>query len=212
MSKVDYLTEDTLLPVDQKFVCLSFLTDKDNKTPQSGTLSGIKIRGVFGTYEEACKHAKKVQDTDPYFNVFVGDMGRWLPFDPAPDSEVVKDSEYANEQLNQMMKAYLENQEKAKIYHEQRKTEMVRKNILDNLNTRHENLEDAKKKLNKAKSSEEKRNAEQTIQSIEEQIKAMEDKQKDLDVKLEDFRNQIKSMEPKEFTGPKLIDASSVEL
>ena len=27
MSKLDYLTEDTLLPQDQKFVCLSFLTD-----------------------------------------------------------------------------------------------------------------------------------------------------------------------------------------
>ena len=25
MSKIDYLTEDTLLPSDQKFVCLSFL-------------------------------------------------------------------------------------------------------------------------------------------------------------------------------------------
>ena len=147
MAKVDYMTEDTFLPIDQKYVCLSFLTDKENKT----SLSGIKIRGVFPTYELACEHAKKIQTMDPYFNVFVGELGKWLPFDPNPDSEAVKDSEYANQQLNQMMKAYLENQEKAKVYHEQRKTELMRKNIVDNMTTRQEKLEDAQKKSKKAK-------------------------------------------------------------
>ena len=31
MQKIDYLTEDNILPDNQKFVCLSFLTDKDDK-------------------------------------------------------------------------------------------------------------------------------------------------------------------------------------
>mgnify|MGYP000085323662 CR=1 FL=1 len=136
MSKTDYLTEDNLFPDDQKFVCLSFLTDKENKT----TLSGIKVRGAFSSYELACDHAKKIQTVDPSFNVFVGELGKWLPFDPNPDSEAVKNSEYANEQLNGMMKAYLENQEKAKLFHTQRKNEMVRNNVIDNLNTRNLNL------------------------------------------------------------------------
>lgn len=189
MSKVDYLTEDTLLPDGQKFVCISFLTDKENKT----TLSGIKIRGVFSSYELACEHAKNVQSIDPYFNVFVGDMGKWLPFDPSPDSKAVKDSEYANEQLNNMMRSYLENQEKAKIYHEQRKTELVRKNILDNLATRQDNLKDLQKKHKKAKSEDEKLNLENNIKSIEEQIQKMEDKKKDLDTQIDDLSNQIKA-------------------
>ena len=128
MQKVDYLTEDTLLPSDQKFVCLSFLTDKESKS----TLSAVKIRGVFSSYDVACEHAKKLQTIDSAFNVFVGDMGKWLPFDPNPDSEAVKDSEYANEQLNNMMKGYLENQEKAKLFHEHRKNEMIRENIVSN--------------------------------------------------------------------------------
>lgn len=198
MSKVDYLTEDSLLPDGQKFVCLSFLTDKENKT----TLSGIKIRGVFDTYEAACKHAKNVQNVDPCFNVFVGEMGKWLPFDPNPDSKAVKDSEYANEQLNSMMKSYLENQEKAKIYHEQRKNEMVRKNIMDNITTRQESLTETKNKLKKSKNPSEKSTLEQSVKEIEEQIKKMESKKKELDEQIEQSNNQLKSFSPMQLKGP----------
>ncbi len=207
MSKVDYLTEDTFLPSSQQFVCLSFLTDKENKT----TLSGIKIRGVFASYDEACEHAKKVQSIDPYFNVFVGEMGKWLPFDPNPDSEAVKDSEYANTQLNQMMKSYMQNQEKAKIYQEQRKTEMVRKNIMDNLTTRNENLEEVQTKLSKAKTSDERSSLEQSVKSIEDQIKKMEEKKADLDKQLDSITTQIKEFDTNEVVGPKIID-NSLEL
>jgi hypothetical protein len=189
MSKLDYLTEDTLLPQDQKFVCLSFLTDKELKT----TLSGIKIRGVFATYELACEHAKKLQSVDDNFNVFVGDMGKWLPFDPDPESESVKDSEYANEQLNNMMKTYLENQVKAKIYHEHRKNEMVRENIMSNLSIKKENLYEMQSKLGKTNNKEDKVKLEDTIKSIETQIKTMEDKKKELDTQITDLNDKLQN-------------------
>jgi hypothetical protein len=189
MSKLDYLTEDTLLPSDQKFVCLSFLTDKENKT----TLSGIKIRGVFATYDLACEHAKKLQTVDTNFNVFVGDMGKWLPFDPNPDSEVVKDSEYANEQLNNMMKTYLENQEKAKVYHEHRKNEMIRENIVSNLSVKKDNLHEMQSKLCKVNNKDDKVKLEDSIKSIEEQIKTMEDKKKELDTQITDLNDKLKA-------------------
>ena len=189
MSKLDYLTEDTLLPSDQKFVCLSFLTDKENKT----TLSGIKIRGVFATYDLACEHAKKLQTVDTNFNVFVGDMGKWLPFDPSPDSEVVKDSEYANEQLNNMMKTYLENQEKATVYHEHRKNEMIRENIVSNLSVKKDNLHEMQSKLCKVNNKDDKVKLEDSIKSIEEQIKTMEDKKKELDTQITDLNDKLKA-------------------
>ena len=198
----DYLTEDTLLPSGQKFICISFLTDKENKT----SLSGIKVRGAFATYEDACAHAKKLQDIDPYNNVFVGEMGKWLPFDPAPDSKAVQDSEYANQQLNQMMKAYIENQEKAKVFHEQRKTEMIRKNIMENLTTRKDNLQDVKKKMKKASTDEERKSLEMNAQTIEEQIKLMEDKRSEIDVQLGAITEQVNSFSVgKDFVGPKVV-------
>lgn len=202
MSKVDYLTEDTLLPDGQKFVCMSFLTDKENKT----SLSGIKIRGVFPTYESACDHAKNVQNVDPYFNVFVGELGKWLPFDPSPDSDSVKNSEYANEQLNGMMKAYLENQEKAKIFHEQRKNEMVRDNILDNLNIRKQNLQELKDKKAKTKSENELSGLNTNIDAVEDAIKKMEEKKSELEKQINGLADQIKSFGTQELQGPKILD------
>ena len=186
MSKPDYLSEDTLLPKDQKFVCLSFLTDKENKT----TLTGVKVRGVYETYDEACKQAKNLQAVDEAFNVFVGEMGKWLPFDPAPDSEAVKTSEYANEELNNMMKSYLENQEKAKLFHEQRKNELMKKNIMENITTRHTNLKEVQEQLTSA-TEEEKKILEDTVKSIEEQIEKMEVKKNELDEQINTIKSNL---------------------
>ena len=186
MSKPDYLSEDSLLPKDQKFVCLSFLTDKENKT----ILTGVKVRGVYETYDEACKQAKNLQAVDEAFNVFVGEMGKWLPFDPAPDSEAVKTSEYANEELNNMMKSYLENQEKAKLFHEQRKNELMKKNIMENITTRHTNLKEVQEQLTSA-TEEEKKILEDTVKSIEEQIEKMEVKKNELDEQINTIKSNL---------------------
>lgn len=201
---VDYLTEDTFLPNDQKFVCISFLSDSDKKT----TLSGIKIRGVFLTYEAACANAKKVQSIDPYFNVFVGEMGKWLPFDPNPDSEAVKDSEYQNDQLNNIMKSYLENQEKSKIFHEQRKTELMREGILNNITTKTDIKKETQEKLEKARQNnmkEEIESLEISIKNIDDQIKEFESKKEVLDVQIKDLSDQVGVFDPSKLAPPKII-------
>lgn len=201
---IDYLTEDTFLPNDQKFVCVSFLSDSEKKL----TLSGIKIRGVFSTYEAACSHAKKVQSIDPYFNVFVGDMGKWLPFDPNPDSEAVKESEYQNDQLNNIMKSYLENQEKSKIFHDQRKSELMRQGIIDNLTNKQSLMNETKEKLSKAKNNnktEEVVGLENKIKSIEEQIKEFENKKEELDKEIKILSDQVGVFDPSKMAPPKII-------
>lgn len=186
MSK-DYLYEDNIHPEDQKYVCLSFLTDpKKNKQ-----LTGVKIRGVFSTYELACEHAKKLQTVDPAFNVFVGDVGKWLPFDPNPDS--IKDSEYANTELNNMMKAYLENQEKAKLFHEQRKNEMMKQNIIDNMTASKDNIKKINDQIINTYISEERTKLEEAAKASEDQISSMDKKIKELDKQLELLEDKIKS-------------------
>lgn len=206
---VDYLTEDTFLPSDQKFVCISFLTDSEKKT----TLSGIKIRGVFSNYDAACAHAKKVQSIDPYFNVFVGDMGKWLPFDPNPDSEAVKESEYQNDQLNNIMKSYVENQEKAKVFHEQRKTELMRQSVIDNISTKQNVRKETEEKLSEARASDKKEDVESletNLKNIDEQIKQFEKKKSDLDAEMKLLKDQVGEFDPSKMAPPKIIGGGPI--
>ena len=173
MSKQDYLTEDTVfLPENQKFVCISFLTPaKEDKV----TLSGIKIRGVFGTYDEACQHAKNIQNYDEYHNVFVGEMGKWLAFDPDPESKFVKDAEYANEKLNSIMKNYKENQEKSKLYHEHQKNIQIQKNLETNI------IQKKKNKQELIDGDQDKKNIASSLEELDKQIKKMEERKQELE-------------------------------
>lgn len=168
----DYLTEDSLLPSGQKFLCISFLSDPENKV----SLKGVKVRGAFNTVEEASEQAKKLQGIDPAHNVFVGEMGKWLAYEPDVNSEAAGNPEYANEQLNNMMKSYMENQEKSKIFYEQRKFQEIQKSIEQSIET-----------------------SSKTVKELEEQllVETNEDNLKDLSSKLESINNQIKELELK---------------
>ena len=89
------------------------------------TVRGLKVRGVYDTYTEAVGRAKTLQKLDPSFNVYVGQVGFWLPWDPDPMD--VADQEYADDQLNQLMKRYKENESQRDEFYE----EMKRKRIGD---------------------------------------------------------------------------------
>lgn len=72
------------------------------------TVQGLKVRGVYDTYNEAAARAKTIQKLDPSFNVYVGQVGFWLPWDPSPSD--VSDQEYSDDQLNTLMKHYRTNE------------------------------------------------------------------------------------------------------
>ena len=50
------------------------------------SVRGIKVRGVYNSYDEAEKRAKMLQQLDRSFHVFVAQVGYWLPWDPAADN------------------------------------------------------------------------------------------------------------------------------
>jgi hypothetical protein len=87
------------------------------------TVHGLKIRGVYSTHEQATARAKALHKKDPYFNVYVADVGEWLPWDPDPDQ--VADSEYTNEELNKLMKKYRENQAEKDAFFEEMKRQKL---------------------------------------------------------------------------------------
>lgn len=72
------------------------------------TVQGLKVRGCYDTQAEANARAKTLQKLDPSHNVYVGQVGFWLPWDPEPHE--VGDVEYADDQLNTLMKKYKENE------------------------------------------------------------------------------------------------------
>ena len=97
MSKEDYLTEDSIIPPNQNWECLSFFSknhvrqaiennndyrNEDAKEEYSieNNVFAIKSRGTFDTYEEASAHAKRLRDLDPYHNVYVSEKGKWCAF------------------------------------------------------------------------------------------------------------------------------------
>jgi hypothetical protein len=198
MSKKDYLTEDNINPVDQKFVCLSFFSknnikkvvdnnneycDENNREDYEigKNLFSIKVRGCFSTLEEASKHAKNLQSIDEYHNVYVAEAGKWCPFILDDEDKYVKSVEYANDELNTMMKQYMENQEKAKIYHEFRKNDMIKKSLEENLVAKTSNLDETKSRIENAVTDAEKRSIEETIETMEEQIQKLEIQKKEID-------------------------------
>jgi len=87
------------------------------------TVRGLKIRGAYDTYGEASNRAKVLQKMDPSFNVYVGQVGFWLPWDPAPSE--VQASEYAEDELNTLMKNYKDNESKKDEFFESQKRERL---------------------------------------------------------------------------------------
>ena len=122
-TKIDHLKEDE--PISgQKFVLLSIVTPELIK---NCTVRGIKIRGVYGTEQEARVKAAELQKKDSLHNIYVAPVGKWLPWDDDPNK--AHDEEYAEGELNRIMKGLKENQAKSKMLHEQRKNDLIEKTL-----------------------------------------------------------------------------------
>jgi hypothetical protein len=113
----DYLDEDKAFkkPVkNQRFCVLSMLTpncfpENKRETFKEQKILGVKFRGVFETYEDAKSRANFLQTHDKYHNIFVGEVGKWLPFDVDISSlDTQDDPVYREKSLNTYMKAYKE--------------------------------------------------------------------------------------------------------
>ena len=82
---------------------------------------GVKVRGVYDTYNEAEIRAKVLQKTDQSFHVFVGQVGYWLPWDPCADK--ISHEEYLETELNTLMKEYKANEVRKDMFYEEQKRE-----------------------------------------------------------------------------------------
>lgn len=104
------------------------------------SVRGVKIRGSFSSQHEAEIKAKQLRDNDKNHDVYVGQVGLWLPFHP--QAYKTGKVEYLNSELNQLMNYKKDNDELNKEKFDNRVKETKIKAI-------NENIEKAKKHNNK---------------------------------------------------------------
>jgi hypothetical protein len=113
---IDNLDEDPVVE-SGRFFLVSFISPEG---VMNCTTRGLKIRTYknkvcFSTLEEAKTAADEINKKDKYFNVFVGETGKWMGWDPAPDDRSkVEDEVWADADQNALMQKMREKEEKQK--------------------------------------------------------------------------------------------------
>ena len=87
------------------------------------SIRGFKIRGVHDSIEEARAHSKQINQQDPNFNVFIAQVGCWCPWSPNADD--IANSEYAETELNSLVRNYNANVRMVHKKYEDRKRNKI---------------------------------------------------------------------------------------
>lgn len=163
---IDFLTEDE--PISgQKFGLISIVGPN---MPQKCDVWGLKIRGVCDNLEKAKQMTKKIMKMDNKYDIYTVEIGKFFPLNVEPYD--IKDVEYENEQLNLLVKSYLENKEKANEHFNQRKSKMIEDAIREGKKESQEEL--AKKPEHPIAVLQRKKNLEQTLSELQEQLNSIE--------------------------------------
>lgn len=95
------------------------------------TTRGVKVRGSFETQQEAEMKCKMLREEDPNHDVYVGQVGKWLPFHP--DAYKTGKVEYLEKELNELMAEKKKNDEVSKENFKKRVKETKERAINDNI-------------------------------------------------------------------------------
>lgn len=94
------------------------------------SVRGLKVRGSFGSQEEAELRCKMLREVDPHHDIFVGPVGIWMPWEP--EAYKTGKVEYIQDELNQLMHEKINNESKAQQEFEARVRESKQKAIAEN--------------------------------------------------------------------------------
>jgi hypothetical protein len=104
---------------------------------------GVKVRRVFANLEECQTYAKVLQRKYPRDNLYIGKVGCWLPWDPS--EHMMPEVEYAEKELNELMRKYKENEVNRDMFFEEEKQQKIEAQKKENAARKQKALEDAKK-------------------------------------------------------------------
>ncbi len=131
----DFLDEDkplSQLVKKQNFCVISMLTpnafpETKREEYKDQKILGVKVRGVFETYEQAKARSEQLQKLDKFHNIFVGEVGKWLPFNvDISTMQTEDDPVYREKSLNTYMKAYKDSLKEEEVEEKQRKDEALK--------------------------------------------------------------------------------------
>ena len=126
----------------QKYVVFSFVTPENVK---GMTECAFMFRGAFATIEEAREHAKKLQQINGDFNIFVGEGFKWTYFNQ--DVNKCVDVVYREERLNEIMSVFNKQMKKKDELEKERQRDMVEEMIKDNKVKKYENDDNPDSKI-----------------------------------------------------------------
>lgn len=190
--EIDYLFEDPEIP-SQKFALVSIVGPHFH---QKCDVWGLKVRGIADTMEKAKSMSQKLMKIDNNYDIYTVDVGKFFPL--AIDPLAVGNVEYQNEQLNTLVKSYLENRDAANDQWHERKNDMIQQAI-----------KEGKEQATLVTKPEHPIAVLQRMKSYEEQIKEIQDMLEDVKEKLsasqEKFNNY--SQDEKDLANNELLNA-----
>lgn len=101
---------------------------------------GVKVRRVFADLQEAQMYSKVLQRRYPRDNLYVGKVGAWLPWDPS--EHMMPEVEYAEKELNELMRKYKENETNREIFFEEEKAAKIDKQKKENAERTRKTIQD----------------------------------------------------------------------
>jgi len=104
-------------------------------------IRGVKVRRAFPSIEETQMFAKVLQRKYPKDNLFIGKVGCWLPWDPS--EHLMPEVEYAERELNELMRKYKENEVNKDMFFAEQRDESIKKQKEENERRRKANAIEA---------------------------------------------------------------------
>ena len=113
----------------------------DNEVDFRTNVRGVKVRRCFPTVEEAQMFTKILQRRYPKDNLYIGKVGAWLPWDPS--EHLMPEVEYAEKELNELMRKYKENESNKEMFFAEQREESIKAQKEEN--ARRQKLNDAER-------------------------------------------------------------------
>lgn len=198
--EIDLLFEDP--PISgQKYALVSIVGPHMN---QKCDVWGMKVRATADTLEKAKAMTKKIMRVDQEYDIYTVEVGKFFPL--AVEPHAVSDIEYQNEQLNVLVKNYLENREQANEQWQQRKQKMMKDAIREG--KQQEDLLNKKEHpvavLQRVKQYEDK------LQSLQEELESLQDDLKLSQQKFDQYTDEERLLADEELK--RAVEANSLPL